>query len=202
MKAAQQRRTTKRASRAKTLQPFNTSTWLRQRHKLPMEFSIGYFQPGYAWRRAAVGPRYATGIEKQNATMSFVARDVRVPVQENVDIIRRPIWRNVLQPEFQPASDKIDNQWPLEIAVAISAHDNHVRPECSHLVKDPFRAHITKVPNFIRIPGHFLHAPRDTIMRVSENKNPRYRCRILFHFIQRKFGCSAHKNKAVTLMKA
>jgi hypothetical protein len=171
-------------------------TMPRQLHKLPTDFSVRDFQPGYAWRRAAVGPRYATGIEKQNATVSFIARDVRVPVQENVDIIRRPIGRNVLQPEFQPASDKIDNQWPLEIAVAISAHNNHVRPECSHLVKDPFRAHIAKMPDFIRILGHFLHIFWQTIVRIGEHENAQSLPRFFLHVSQPQSGRSAHKNKS------
>ena len=60
-----------------------------KRHELPTDFSVRDFKPGHAWRRTAVGPGHAAGIEKQNATAPFVARDVRVPVQENIDIIRR-----------------------------------------------------------------------------------------------------------------
>jgi hypothetical protein len=71
----------------------------RQLDELPVDFPVGYFQPGDAWRRASVGPRYAAGIEKQNATASFVAWDVRVAVQENIDIIRWVIRRNMLQAE-------------------------------------------------------------------------------------------------------
>jgi hypothetical protein len=55
-------------------------TMLWQLNELPLDFSIGYFQPRNTWRRAAVGPGHAARIEKQNATASFVPRDVRVPV--------------------------------------------------------------------------------------------------------------------------
>ena len=72
----------------------------RQLDKLPTNFSVRNFKPRNAWRRAAVGPGHAAGIEKQNATASFVARHVRVPVQKNIDIIRRSIWRDMLQAEF------------------------------------------------------------------------------------------------------
>ena len=82
-------------------------TMLRQLNKLPANFSVNYFKPGDAWRRAAIGAGYATGIEKQNSTASFVTRDVRVSMQDNVDIIRRPIGWNVLQSEFQPTSRKV-----------------------------------------------------------------------------------------------
>jgi hypothetical protein len=59
--------------------------------------------------RTAVRARDTPRIEEQNATASLVARDVRVPVQKSIDIIRRLIRRNVLQSEFQPTSRKIEN---------------------------------------------------------------------------------------------
>jgi hypothetical protein len=127
---------------------------------------------------------------------------VRVSVQENIDIIWRSIRRNVLQAEFQPASRKVENQRPLEIAVAISAHNRHARPDRPQFVKDRFRTNIPKMPDFIGVQGHFLHIFRQTIMRIGQNENPQYRGRFLPHFFQRKFGCAAQKNKAVTLMKA
>jgi hypothetical protein len=174
----------------------------RQRDELPMDFPINYFPPGHAWRRAAIGPGHATGIEKQNATASFIARDVRVGVQENIDTVGRMIRCNVLQSKFQAASLQIEDQRPLKIAVAISAHNDHARPNRSQLVKDGFCAYVAKMPDFIRIPGHFLHILWQTIVRIGHNENPQHRCRFLLHFFQRKFGCAAEKNKAVTLMKA
>ena len=81
-----------------------------KRDKFPTDFSVRYFKPGHAWRRATVGPGHAAGIEKQNATTSFIARDMCVTMQENIDVIRLSIRRNVLQSEFQPASRKIDDQ--------------------------------------------------------------------------------------------
>ena len=62
-----------------------------KRHEFPIDFSSRNFKPGNAWRRAPIGPGYAAGIEKQNATAPFVARDVRVPVQQNIDIVRRMV---------------------------------------------------------------------------------------------------------------
>jgi hypothetical protein len=100
-----------------------------KRHEFPTDFSVRNFKPGNAWRRATVRPGYAAGIEKQNATASFVARDVRVAVQENIDVIRRSIRRNVLQAQFQSTSRKVENQRPLEIAVTISAHNDHPRSD-------------------------------------------------------------------------
>ena len=94
-----------------------------------------------------------------------------MPVQENIDIIRRSIRRNVLQPEFQPTSRKVENQRPLEIAVAISAHNDHARSDRPQFVENRFRANIAKMPDFISVFGHLPHALRQTIVRVRENED-------------------------------
>ena len=96
---------------------------------------------------------------------------MRVAVQENIDIIRRMIRRNVLQAEFQPTAHKVENQWPLEIAVAISAHNDHAGSDRPQFVEDRFRANVAKMPDFISVFGHLPHALRQTIMRVRENKH-------------------------------
>jgi hypothetical protein len=96
---------------------------------------------------------------------------VGVPVQENIDIIRRSIRRNVLQAEFQPTARQVENQWPLEIAVAISAHHRDGRSNRPQFVKNRFRANIAKVPDLISLFGHFLDALRQTIVRVCKNKD-------------------------------
>ena len=95
---------------------------------------------------------------------------MRVPVQENIDIIRRMIRRNMLQTEFQPTSHKVENQRPLKIAVAISAHNSDARSNGQQFIKNRFRANIAKMPDLIGVLGHRLHALRQTIVRVCENK--------------------------------
>ena len=57
-------------------------------------------------------------------------------VQENIYIIRRMIGWNVLQSEFQTASQKINDKRPLKIGIAISAHDDHARTNRAKLVKN------------------------------------------------------------------
>jgi hypothetical protein len=91
-------------------------------------------------------------------------------VQENFDIIGRMIRPNVLQAAFQPASQKIDDQRPFEVAIAVSPHNHNRRSHRPQLVKNRFCANITKMPDFIGIPSHFLYAVRQMVMRVSENK--------------------------------
>jgi hypothetical protein len=94
-----------------------------------------------------------------------------MPVQKNVDIIRRMIWRNVLQAEFQSTPLKVENQRPLEIAVAISAHNRGGRSNRPQLIKNRLRANIAKMPDLISILRHLPHALRQTIVRVRENKH-------------------------------
>jgi hypothetical protein len=95
-----------------------------------------------------------------------------VGVQKNIDIIRRMLGRNVLQPEFQTATPKINDKRPLEIGIAISAHDDHVGTNRAKLVKNRFLTNIAKMPDFIGIFGHFLHTIREPIVCVGENENP------------------------------
>jgi hypothetical protein len=95
-----------------------------------------------------------------------------VGVQENIDIIRRMIRRNVLQPESQTAPPKINDKRPLEIGIAISAHDDHARTNRAKLVKNRFRTNIAKMPDFISMFCYLLYTIRQTIVRVGENENP------------------------------
>jgi hypothetical protein len=96
---------------------------------------------------------------------------MRVTVQENIDIVRRSLGRNVLQSESQPASLKIVDKRPLDIAVAVSAHNCDTRSNRTQFVKNRFRANIAKVPDFIGAPGHFLYPVRKPIVSVGKNKN-------------------------------
>ena len=76
-----------------------------------------------------------------------------------------------MQSEFQPASRKLHDKRPLEIAVAVSAHNNHGRSDRPQLVENRFRANIAKMPDLISVFGHLRHALRQTIVRVRENKH-------------------------------
>ena len=156
----------------------------RQRDQFPTDFPILNFGPCDAWRRAAVGPGHAARVQKQNGTASFVSRDVGVAVQENIDVVRRLIGRNVLKTEFQPTSRKVENQRPLEIAVAVSSHSNNRRSDRPQRIKNRFRTNITKMPDFVGILGHFAHALREPIVRVGENENMQHLCGFLVHPFQ------------------
>ncbi len=97
---------------------------------------------------------------------------MRVPVQDHIDIFRCLRRRNVLKTEFHSTADKIDNQRPFEVTVAISANEGHLRTDCAKLVQNSFRANVSEVPDFICTLCHLADVFRQTIMRISQNKNP------------------------------
>ena len=105
---------------------------------------------------------------------------MRVTVQQNIDIIRWLLGRNVLQAKFQSASHKIDNQRPFQIVVAISAHRNDSRSDPTKLVEDAFPAKISKMPDFISVFCHLGYIFRQTVVRVRQHKNAQRFFRLLF----------------------
>lgn len=72
----------------------------RQFDRRPIDFAIHDFKPGNARGRAAIRTGHAARIEKQNATAPFITRHMRVPMQNNIDIFRDMIRRNMLETEL------------------------------------------------------------------------------------------------------
>src|SRR5947199_9674259 len=91
---------------------------LAQEDEPPTSFSVENLKPRHAGRRALVGSCHTPGIQKQNASASFIARYVGVPVQLNIDVSRRLRRRHMLKPDFQSATDKIDYQRRFKTPVA------------------------------------------------------------------------------------
>jgi hypothetical protein len=144
---------------------------LTKRNEFPPNFSIRDLKPGYARSRTLVGARHATGIQKQNISAPFISRDVRVPMQHNIDAIRWLVGRYMLQTDFQSTSRKIYNQRPIQIAVAISSHDRYSRPDCAKRIEYGLRADIAQMPDFIDAFSDFAYSFRQTIVRVREHEN-------------------------------
>jgi len=93
-----------------------------------------------------------------------------VAVQEKIDIIRRLLRRNMLQTNLQSAPNKIDNQGPFEIAVAISTDHLHGPTGRAQFVDDPFRANIAEMPDFIGIACQNRQYRWKLIVRIGENE--------------------------------
>ena len=64
-------------------------------------------------------------------------------VQKNIDIVGRLIGRNMLKTEFQSTADKIDDQWPFKIAVAISSYVSDSGSNRAKLVENGLCANVS-----------------------------------------------------------
>ena len=93
-------------------------------------------------------------------------------MQNNIDIVGRNIRRNMLQPKSQSSSDKIDNQRPLRIAVAISANNRDRRADRAQLVQNDFLADIAKMPDLVRAARKIDNFLRQLGMSIRDNKYP------------------------------
>ena len=144
---------------------------LSQRDQAPFHFSINDLEPGNTRWRSLIGPRHASWIQKQNAAAFLISRHVGMTMQNNIDITRRRLWRNMLQAKSQSVARKIDNQRPLGIAVAVPARNRDRRTGRTQFIQNYFRANIAQMPNLIRVARKIDNLLRQLVMRVRENKN-------------------------------
>ena len=103
-------------------------------------------------------------------------------MQEKSDIIRRLLRRNMLQTNLQSAPNKIDNQGPFEIAVAISTDHLHGPTGRAQFVEDPFRTNIAEMTNLIRVSRQDRDFLGQTIVCIGQNKNAQW----LGHLLNRE----------------
>ena len=111
-------------------------------------------------------------------------------MQHNIDIIGRNVWRNMFQPKSQTLSLKIDNQRPLGIAVAVSAHNRDRRTSCTQFIQNYLCANITQVPDLIRVARKIDNLLRQLVMRVRNDKNSKNAS----HLSLKKAGTQEGKN--------
>ena len=102
-----------------------------------------------------------------------------VPVQDKINVIWQMIGRYMLETEFQSVSRKIDNQWPFEIAVAISSNDSDLRANRPELVENSLRANVAQVPDFISVLGDFSNGFRQTVVGVGQYEDTQVALRFL-----------------------
>ena len=92
-------------------------------------------------------------------------------MQNNIDILRRALGRNMLKPNLLAGPHKIDNQRPFGIAVAISAHNRDRRTDRAQLIQNPSRANIAQMPNLIGLARQGQQFFRKFVMRVRQDKD-------------------------------
>ena len=92
-------------------------------------------------------------------------------MQNNIDIVRRNIGRNMLQPKLQTFSLKIDNQRPIRVPIAIPAHNSERRPDRFQIISDRRLADIAQMPDLVRFARKIDNLLRQLVMRVRQNKD-------------------------------
>lgn len=94
-----------------------------------------------------------------------------VTVQDDIDILRKAVWRNMNETEPNAVSFQIDGERPLEIAVAISTNHSHWRTERLQGLQDARRANIAQVPDLVGARSERLDFGGQLIVGIGENKN-------------------------------
>ena len=92
-------------------------------------------------------------------------------MQNNVDIVRRNIRRNMLQTKLQVFAREVDNQRPIRVPIAIPAHDRERRTDRLKVIGDRRLADIAKVPDFIRLMGKIDDHLWQLVVSVGQNEN-------------------------------
>lgn len=92
-------------------------------------------------------------------------------MQNNIDIVGWNIRRNMFQSKSQSLSFEIDNQRPLGITVAVSAHNGDSRPGCTQLIQDPRLAYVAQMPDLVRPAGKIDNFLRQLVMSIRQNND-------------------------------
>ena len=111
---------------------------------------------------------------------AFVARDVGVGVQDDVDILGWMRGRDVHETEADAIAFQIHNKRPFIIAVAVAPHQRHRRPKAFQPNDETWRADITEMPDLIRTFSEGFEILGKMVVRISEDKDPQ---RLRFHAI-------------------
>ena len=92
-------------------------------------------------------------------------------MQNNIDIVRRNIGRNMHEPKLQSLPRKIDNQRPIRVPVAIATDHSQRRADCAQVVSDRRLAHIAQMPNFIRLARQIDNLLRQLVVSIGQDEN-------------------------------
>ena len=92
-------------------------------------------------------------------------------MQDNVDIKRGRIRRKVLQPKFQTLTGKIDNQRPIRVPIAVTAHNSERRTDRLEIISDRWLANVAQVPDLVCVARKIDNRLRQLVMCVCQNKH-------------------------------
>lgn len=92
-------------------------------------------------------------------------------MQHNIDIIGRSFGRNVHEPKLQTFALNIDNQRPVFIPIAISAHNRERWTDRFQIERDRRFAHVAQMPNLIRLACEIDHLRRQFVVSVRQHED-------------------------------
>ena len=95
-------------------------------------------------------------------------------MQDNIDIVRRNIRRNVHEAKLQAVALKIDNQRPVFIPIAIPAHDRERRTDRFQVECDRRLANVSQMPDLVRLARQIDDLWRQLVMRIRQDENPKH----------------------------
>lgn len=121
--------------------------------------------------RSPVRPSDTAGIEEQHITASFIPRDVCVAVQQNIYICRWLARRDVNQAKANTISFHIHSERPLQIAVAITTHDQRWRPQRLDCFEQMWRADIAEMPDLVSPGSQRVEFRRQVVVRVCKDQD-------------------------------
>lgn len=94
---------------------------------------------------------------------------MRVSMENDVNILGRMVRRNMDEPKSHAVPFQIDEERPLEIAVAISANDGDGRPDRLDRAQDTRRAEVAEVPDFISARRQRFQRCRQMVVRIGDD---------------------------------
>jgi len=92
-------------------------------------------------------------------------------MQNNIDMVRWNIRRNVHEPELQAFTGEIDNQWPVRVPVAVAPDNGQWGTDNSQIIRDRRFADIAQMPNLVRLVGKIDNLWRQFVVSVSDNED-------------------------------
>jgi hypothetical protein len=96
-------------------------------------------------------------------------------MQNDFDILRRVTRRDVDEPKPNPIALQIHGDRPIEMAIAIAAHDRDRRAKRLDCLQNAWIAYVAEMPDFVGGRCHCLNVRRQFVVRIGEDENSK-RC--------------------------
>lgn len=91
-------------------------------------------------------------------------------VQDNIDIVRRNIRRNVREAKLQAFALEIDNHWPILVPIAIPAHNRERRTDGFQIERNRRLTNVAQVPDLVRLARKIDNLRRQFVMSIRQNE--------------------------------